>query len=138
MDEETLQSLNDSGLADYNSTFGRSMDINVKPGDSGAISGLERAIIIEVTAEIHLSIPVIPLTRLGRAVVSLLDKFDEQMALTRFAERLDKTGVKRIIVGKYDCAEGDRIEIKNGSVVFPKPVIFDVSLNRSPLINFGR
>jgi Protein of unknown function (DUF2806) len=138
IDEETLQSLNDSGLTDYNSTYGRSMDINMKPGVSGAIPSLEWAIIIEVTAEINLSIPVIPLTRLGRAVVSLLDKFDEQMALTRFAERLDKTGVKRIIVGKYDLAEGDGIEIKNGAVVFPTPVIFDLGLNRSPLINFGR
>ena len=138
IDEEMLQTLNDSGLTDYDSAFGRSISINMKPGDSGAIQGLERAIIIEVTAETHLSIPVIPLTRLGRAVVSLLDQFDEQMALTRFAEQLDKTNIKRIIVGKYDRGEGDRITIKNGAVVFPKPVIFDIGLSRSPLTEFRR
>jgi Protein of unknown function (DUF2806) len=138
IDEETLQSLNDSGLADYNSALRRSMSINLKPDNSVALYGLEWAIIIEVKAEIHVNITVVPLTRLGRAVISLLDQFDEQAAFTGFAERLDKTGVKRITLGKYDRAEGDRIQIKNGAVVFPKPVIFDVGLSRSPWINLGR
>lgn len=138
IDEEALQSLNDSGLADYNSAFGPSMSLKVEPDNPAALPGLEWAIIIEGTAEIHVSISFAPLTRLGRAVISLLDQFDEQAAFTGLAERLDKTGVKRIIVGKYDLVEGGRIQIKDGAVVFPKHVIFDLGLSRSPLINFGR
>ena len=126
--DETLEQLNECGLVEYNSTFGMTSAWTAKPDAPAGVPGNEWALIIEVSGEKSVVVPIVPLTRVGKAVVSLLDQFDEREALKRYADRIDKTLIKRILLGKYVSVDGGQIRIADGSVLFPESVVYDVGL----------
>lgn len=128
LSKSKLDRLNECGLVDYNPVLAMTSTWNATPESPGALAGREWALVMEVTKEKSLNFPIVPLTRVGKSVVSLLDQFDEEAALRAFVDRMDKTDVKKIILGKYDSLPNDQIRINNGVSVFPKPVVFDIGL----------
>jgi hypothetical protein len=58
------------------------------------------------------------LTRAGQEVASLLPPTNERLALKRFSEILDKTGLKRIIVGPILSRRGNDFQILNEEIVW--------------------
>ncbi|MEO6214981.1 MAG: DUF2806 domain-containing protein [Sphingomonas sp.] len=125
----TLQLLKDCGLVDYNPTLGFSTTWNAKPDAPGAIIGSEWALIMEVSQEKTIHLPIVPLTRTGKSVISLLDQFDERLALKNLAGRIDKTHINRISLGKYEKIQGSQVKIPNGEVIFLEPVVYNVAFN---------
>lgn len=120
IDSSKLEILKDCGLVDYNPSLGFTATINALPQAAAAIAGKEWALMIDASEAKSVNFPVIPLTRVGKAVVSLLDQFNEEATFEAFAERMDKTNIKQLMLGKYKQLANGKINIPNGRIIFPK------------------
>lgn len=81
IDIKTIESLSDAGILDYLGIVGSLTGWQASPGSPGAIAGNEFAAIMDAIEPVNLSIPTVALTRLGRALVRLLDGSDEERAI---------------------------------------------------------
>lgn len=117
---DKLDALHACGLIEYNSAFGRVITINASPETAGGLIGKDWAIAIHVSEAKSISLPIIPLTRVGKAVITLLDQFDEEAALEAVVERLDKSGINQVQIGKYNASNDGKYTLSQGRIVFPK------------------
>lgn len=118
--KETLELLHDCGLIDYNPTLMNSMTWSASPESSGALTGREWAVIMEVSSAKSIKFNILHLTRTGKAVVSLLDKFDEKLTLKTFIEGMDTENVNRVVLGKFESLPDNQIKVEGGEVIFQK------------------
>ena len=64
------------------------------------LAGIEWGLGIEMNGGEFLSIPIVPLTRTGVAVVDLLGRPDERNVLRRIAAELTPTSYSRVVLGR--------------------------------------
>ena len=121
-----LEALRDCGIVDFNPSFGVTLTWSGKPDSPGAFAGRDWAAIMEVREEKSVAVPWVPFTRLGKAVVNLLDDFHEGSALRNIIKSIDLSGINRITLGKYINNNDGTIKIANGEIVFPRPIYVDM------------
>ena len=68
-------------------------------GQVGGLVGLKYGITVGATAPVEFTVKGTPLTRLGRAVLSLMDSYDEKAILTDFCAALNKDSLSFIALG---------------------------------------
>lgn len=92
--------------------------ISAKPGNAGGLTGYNYAISIMPIADFDFSFQGFLLTRLGRSVVSLLDKYDEKAALRNLCERIPKENLQIIIMGNFKYDDESRFSLSNWEAIW--------------------
>ncbi|MDG2005410.1 MAG: DUF2806 domain-containing protein [Novosphingobium sp.] len=125
--EKTLELLGECGLADYNSMLGHTATLSATPDSPAALAGREWAIVMEVSETRSISIPTVPLTRVGKSVITLLDQFDERSTLKNFVDHMDKNDINKVIIGNFVNLPDNKIKIVRGKRIFPNSVYYNIS-----------
>lgn len=118
----TMNTLADAGLIDPNEMMTATMTANISSTKTSGISGTKFGIIIKANADITVSFTGRSFTRLGRAVLSILDEFDERTSVINAVSRIDKSHIVNIIVGEIKSIDDNSMELENTTTVYPTPV----------------
>lgn len=118
MDLETTNSLLEAGLIHDSSARTFKKTISASANKPSGLTGSKLAISITVDSDFSYTFTGVPLTRLGRSVLSLLDGYNELKALTDFVNQIPKDGVTYITIGEFNFVKKDVFRIRNPSFLY--------------------
>lgn len=117
---DMLLPLVDAGLViDANAMLTRNWPAAPAAGGVMMLAGLNWGLHISMNGGRVLSLPVVPLTRTGLAVVDLLGRPDERSILRRIADELSPESFSRIVLGKTLNETNLKAPLEQ---LFPKPI----------------